>query len=105
MLSKEAQQLSKALHERYEFEALEESVLLHALEALDEMRRAQAELLEHGITIAGRDGRKANPAARVVAQCRADFLAAVKYLGIDAGHASDHIARKGPYGPKRRAVA
>ena len=81
-LSPESRRLWRALHASWRFRPDEETVLLVGLEALDLVRRCQAEIDRDGITVAGRDGLKQHPACVTLAAARQAFLTAMRQLGL-----------------------
>jgi hypothetical protein len=56
-LSREARRLAASIHARFELTEAEEAILRTSLEAFDEMRRAQRDLVQFGPSVEGRDGR------------------------------------------------
>ena len=83
-LSSEARALWRSVLADYELERRHEAILLTALEALDRMRQAQAQLTADGLTTTDRyGGVKAHPAVVIERDSRAAFLRAMRELGLD----------------------
>jgi P27 family predicted phage terminase small subunit len=82
-LSPEAARIWRSVVDDYELEARHELTLVVALEALDRLRQAQAEISRDGITIAGRFGPRQHPALAVERDARIAFLRASRELGLD----------------------
>jgi len=83
-LSDESKRLWRSVLADYELEKRHEAVLLTALEALDRMRQAQAQLGKDGLTTTDRyGGIKAHPAVVIERDSRSAFLRAMRELGLD----------------------
>ena len=83
-LSSASRKLWRSVLADYELERWHEAVLQTALEALDRMRQAQAQLAEDGLTTVDRyGGVKAHPLFVVERDSRAAFLRAMRELGLD----------------------
>lgn len=84
-LSREAENLKKAIMEAYNFDDQASlAVLDQALEAYDLLNRAQLVVDCDGLLVQGdRGGVKAHPLLAVIRDSRAQFLAAIKLLHLD----------------------
>jgi phage terminase small subunit len=81
----------------YALEAHHQLILGTALEALDRMRAAQAEIAADGITVPGRFGPRPAPAVAIERDSRMSMLRALRDLGLDlevsSGRARTEAAR------------
>ena len=83
-LSAESRKLWRSVLVDYELEQRHEAILLTALEALDRMRQAQAQLAADGLTTVDRyGGVKAHPCVTIERDSRAAFLRGMRELGLD----------------------
>ena len=83
-LSTESKKLWRSVLNDYELERRHEAILLTALEALDRMRQAQAQLSEDGLTTVDRyGGVKSHPCVVIERDSRNAFLRAMRELGLD----------------------
>ena len=83
-LSAESKRLWRSVLGDYELEKRHEASLSTALEALDRMRQAQAQLAEDGLTTVDRyGGVKARRAVVIERDSRTAFLRAMRELGLD----------------------
>jgi len=82
-LSAEAQELRDRIIEEYDFSPAELAVLDEGLEAWDTAVEAQKAVEEHGVVIRDRFGQIVrNPAVGIAKDARAQFMAAMKQLGV-----------------------
>jgi P27 family predicted phage terminase small subunit len=83
ILSERALALREQVLDAYDLSPAETAVLDKGLEALDTADQAQAQVAEHGVLIQDRFGQLVrNPAVGIAKDARAQFLAAVKQLGL-----------------------
>lgn len=81
--SDKAQALRDAILAEYQFSPAELAVLDKGLEALDTCEKAQEQVDNHGVLIEDRFGQLVrNPAVGIAKDARAQFLAAMKQLGL-----------------------
>ncbi|HVM31444.1 MAG TPA: P27 family phage terminase small subunit [Candidatus Limnocylindrales bacterium] len=82
-LSAESRRLWRATLARFEFEPHHLTILTVALEALDRLRQAQAEVERDGLTVPGRWGPRAHPAIAIERDARIAYVRAIRELGLD----------------------
>lgn len=83
MLSEKAEALREAILDEYDLSPAEEAVLEKGLEALDTADSAQVSVIDRGVVVEDRFGQLVrNPACGIAKDGRAQFLAALKQLGL-----------------------
>ena len=98
---KEARQLWRELHGKYEFSPNEEQMLRVACHALTRLRNAEQQLDELGLVFTTSAGMvKKNPLCEVVKNERAGFLNAVRQLGLSDEQGTREVGR--PSGDPRQ---